>query len=138
MQKKIQKQIAKRGIAIETNPSSNLLIGGLPGYEAHPIISFYNKGLVSDVDKLEACPQINVSINTDDPGVFITSLYNEYTLMAGSLENLTDRDGNHVYKKDMVYDWINNVRKMGKKQAFSKEVIKEERARKSLGRIAED
>ncbi len=137
VQKKMQKQIAKRGIAIETNPSSNLLIGGLPGYESHPIISFYNKGLVGDISKLEACPQINVSINTDDPGVFITSLYNEYTLMAGALENLKDKDGNHVYKKDMIYDWINNIRKMGKKQAFSKEVIKEENVHKSRGMIGE-
>ena len=57
--------------------------------------------------------------------------------MAGALENLKDKDGNHVYKKDMIYDWINNIRKMGKKQAFSKEVIKEENVHKSRVMIGE-
>ena len=50
---------------------------------------------------------------------------------------MKDKDGNHVYKKDMIYDWINNIRKMGKKQAFSKEVIKEENVHKSRGMIGE-
>ena len=127
VQKNMQRRIAKCGIAIETNPSSNLLIAGLAGYESHPILSFYNKGLVGDPAQIEECPQINVSINTDDQGTFTTSLYNEYTMMAGSLENLRGEDGEHIYKKDRVYDWINNVRKMGNKQAFSKEVPEEHR-----------
>lgn len=125
VQKEMQKRIAKKGIAIETNPTSNLLIAGLPGYESHPIVSFYNKGLVGDPVQIEECPQINVSINTDDQETFTTSLYNEYTLMAGYLERLKEKDGTPVYKKDRIYDWINNVRKMGNKQPFSKNVLKE-------------
>lgn len=133
VQKYMQNQIAKNGIAIETNPTSNRLIAGLKGYESHPIISFYNKGLVGDPAQLEECPQINVSINTDDQGTFTTSLYNEYTLMANALEGLKGEDGTSVYKKDRVYDWINNIRKMGNKQPFSKDVLKES----SLSRIWE-
>ena len=118
-------KIAENGIAIETNPTSNVKIAGLEGYESHPIISFYNKGLTLDETQICACPQINVSINTDDPGVFITSLYNEYTMIAGALEHIKTQDGVHVYKKDMVYDWINNIRKMGDRQSFIKELLEE-------------
>lgn len=123
LQKAMQKDIAKKGIAIETNPSSNLMIGGLAGYDSHPIVSFNNKGLVSDSSMLNDCPQINVSINTDDLGVFTTTLYNEYTLMAYALENKLDHTGANVYKKDMVYDWINHVREMGNEQSFSRELM---------------
>ncbi len=126
VQKKLRMMIAKKGIAIETNPTSNLKIAGLEGYESHPIISFYNKGLTLDREQLYECPQINVSINTDDPGVFITSLYNEYTMMAGALEHIRMQDGTNVYKKDMVYDWINHIRKMGNRQSFARELTEGE------------
>ncbi len=122
LQKEMQKTIAKRGISIETNPSSNLLIGGLAGYDSHPIVSFNNRGLTCEASEINDCPQINVSINTDDLGVFTTTLYNEYTLMAYALENKKDPDGTYVYKKDMVYDWIDRVREMGNMQSFNGEL----------------
>ncbi len=68
------------------------------------------------------CPQINVSINTDNAGVFATTLYNEHTLMAYALENKKNMDGTYVYKKDMVYEWIDHIREMGNMQSFSKEL----------------
>jgi hypothetical protein len=120
VQRKMMQKIAKKGIAIETNPSSNVLIAGLDSYGNHPIVTFYNKGLTDDYDELDKCSQISVSINTDDLGVFMTSLKNEYALMAKSLESMRDKEGNYLYKKDMVYDWIDSVRKMGNKQRFSK------------------
>lgn len=119
IQKKMMKKIARRGISIETNPSSNVLIGGLT-YGSHPIVAFYNKGLTEEPSMREPCAQINSSINTDDSGVFMTSLSNEYALMAKALESLLDEEGNRVYKKDMVYDWINRIRKMGNEQSFRK------------------
>lgn len=119
VQKKMMKKIARKGIAIETNPSSNVLIGGL-NYGQHPITAFYNKGLTNNRELLDSCAQIRVSINTDDLGVFITSLPNEYALMARALEDLVDENGVRIYKKDMVYDWINRVRKMGNEQSFRK------------------
>lgn len=119
IQKRMMKKIARKGIAIETNPSSNVLIGGVT-YGRHPIVSFYNKGLTNNVEDLNSCAQICVSINTDDSGVFITSLTNEYALIAKAMESLLDEEGNRIYKKDMVYDWINRIRKMGNEQSFRK------------------
>lgn len=118
IQKCMQKEIAKKGIAIETNPSSNYLIGTFRQYEKHPIIQWYNKGLVHDSEKIKECPQIMVSINTDDQGVFHTSLENEYALLACALENVTDEDDRALYSKGDIYDWLDRIRIMGNEQSF--------------------
>lgn len=118
IQKVMQEEIAKRGIAIETNPSSNYLIGTFRQYEKHPIIRFYNKGLVHEPEKLRECPQLSVSINTDDQGVFSTSLENEYALMARALEDVKDEYGKYVYNKSDIYEWLDRIRIMGNEQSF--------------------
>lgn len=118
VQRKLMERIAKEGIFIETNPSSNVLIAGLGSYGNHPIVNFYNKGLTDNKEELDRCSQISASINTDDLGVFVTSLKNEYALMAKALESMRDIEGNRIYKKDMVYDWIDRVRKKGNEQSF--------------------
>ena len=118
VQKHMQKEIAKKGIAIEMNPSSNMLISSLQNYEDHPIKSLYNKSLTYDPKELKECAQLSVSINTDDVAVFSTSLYNEYTLMAYSLENAKNKEGKNQYEKHQVYDWIEAIRLMGIEQSF--------------------
>lgn len=118
VQKKMQMEIAARGIGIESNPSSNYMIGTFKQYAEHPIINFYNRGLVTDEEKIRKCPQIWASINTDDQGVFSASLENEFALMALALERETDEDGKRLYNKTMIYEWIDNIRKNGNRQAF--------------------
>ncbi|MCD7882747.1 MAG: hypothetical protein LUI87_03425 [Lachnospiraceae bacterium] len=120
VQKELQKDIAHREIGIETNPSSNIMINRVHSYDDHPIIRFFNKGLTNDPEKLEACPQLNVSINTDNQGVFSTELANEYALIVSALGNVRDANGNCIYKKSDIYDWVQNVRKMGNMQSFLK------------------
>lgn len=118
VQKAMQREVAARGIGIEANPSSNLAISVIQGYEEHPIVQMYNKDLTWDMEKLTACPQINVSINTDDKGIFHTSLENEYALMACALEKVKDEKGQNVYNRQMIYQWIDNIREMGNMQSF--------------------
>lgn len=118
LQKKMQSYVAMRGIAIETNPSSNVMISGLQKYDEHPIIRFYNKHLVNDRDKLDACAQLSVSINTDDKGIFSTSLENEYALIACALEQCKDEEDNYLYDKTSVYEWVEQIRKFGNMQSF--------------------
>lgn len=117
MQKKMRERVAQKGIAIESNPSSNLMIAGMNDLSEHPILKFYDKKLVQTESE---CPQIKVSINTDDAGVFVTSLYNEYSIMAHTVEHMLDDDKNIKYQKNLVYDWINDIRKMGNQQSFTK------------------
>ena len=119
VQKQMQMEIARREIAIETNPTSNILINRIKIYAQHPIVSFYNKGLVHDPEKLSCCAQLNVSINTDDQGVFSTSLSNEYALMASSLSSLKNENGNYLHHISDIYDWIRRIQEMGNQQAFN-------------------
>lgn len=122
VQKELQKEIASREICIETNPSSNLMISTLKSYADHPILNFYNKGLTNDPNQLRKCPQINVSINTDDQGVFATCLSNEYALMVSALGQEIDENGNYIYQKSMIYEWMKNVQEMGNQQSFLHEL----------------
>ncbi len=125
IQKAFQKEISRRGIGIETNPSSNYLIGTFKDYKKHPITSFYNLGLEVDPDRINECPQLQVSINTDDQGVFSTSLENEYALLASALENVQDENREYIYKKQMIYKWLDNIRIMGNEQSFGNEQYEE-------------
>lgn len=115
IQKKMRFDISRKGIFIECNPTSNYLISNLERYEKHPIITFYNDELFNGKDK--ECAQINVSINTDDQGVFDTSLENEFALMAYALEYYCDENG-FAFTPNQVYKWIDSVRKMGIQQKF--------------------
>lgn len=118
VQKKMQFLIAEKGIAIECNPSSNYLIGTFRRYDAHPITVFNNTFLEHRQDKLLECAQLSVSVNTDDQGVFDTSLTNEYALLALALEKKHDSDGNRLYSASNIYQYLDWVRKMGIEQTF--------------------
>jgi adenosine deaminase len=120
IQKRIQREVGNRGIAIETNPSSNYLIGTFGRYCKHPITNFFNLGLTVDPEKLNDCPQLFVSINTDDQGVFNTYLEKEFTLMALALENMEDETGNKIHRSAMIYDWLDRIRQMGLEQSFKR------------------
>lgn len=108
------RQLVQKGIGIETNPSSNYLIGTIEKYEDHPIIRFNARKL----REVEPNTSLCVSINTDDQGVFDTLLENEYALMALALKK--EKDGDSVLKYDVedIYEWIDYVRKMGLEQIF--------------------
>lgn len=118
VQKAMQKEFASLGIGIETNPSSNLAISPIQDYSEHPLVVMYNKDMTWDADQIMDCPQINVSINTDDKGVFHTSLENEYALMACAMEKMKDEKGVPLYNRQMIYQWIDNIREMGNQQSF--------------------
>ena len=76
VQDKMIAQLAKENIAIETNPSSNYLIGTIKKYDEHPILRFNSRKLVTPEKNMS----LSVSINTDDQGVFDTLLENEYAV----------------------------------------------------------
>lgn len=120
IQKCFQREIAQKHLGIETNPSSNCLIGTFRRYDKHPLLRFFNLGLEIDPDKIRECPQLFVSINTDDQGVFNTYLENEYALMALALEKMKDENGQPIYHSAMIYDWLDRIRKMGLEMSFKK------------------
>lgn len=118
IQMKMQEDICMLGIGIETNPSSNYLIGTFRRYDKHPIIGWYNYGLTMDQEAVKKCPQLHVSINTDDQGVFSTYIENEYAYLALALEKSKDDQGKPLYNRTMILQWLDNIRKMGLSQSF--------------------
>lgn len=129
VQEGMRRWIGKLGIGIETNPSSNYLIGIFKRYDKHPIFEFYNLGLTMSPEELERCPQIPVCVNTDDQGIFATYLENEYALLALALEKAKDKDGKNKYNRMMIYQWIDGVRQLGLHLSFAKSdaYLKEEK-----------
>lgn len=120
LQKQMMRHIAAKGIGIETNPSSNYNIAQLKRYDNHPITKFFNLGLTYDDTAISECPQISVSINTDDQGLFSTSVENEYAIMAAALIKQKNPDGTPKYTERLVYDWLERIRMMGWEQKFGK------------------
>jgi adenosine deaminase len=120
IQKEYQNYIVQMNIGIECNPTSNYLIGTIDKYSKHPIKNFFNLHLETDFEKIKECPQLFVSINTDDQGVFGTSLENEYALLAIAMEKEKDEKGNPKYSQTMIYEWLDKIREMGLEQSFKK------------------
>ncbi len=108
-------KVERLHIAIECNPTSNLRIGEMTSYIEHPIFRFNNYGLKTPYPPHE----ISVSINTDDSGVFSTSLEREYALMGIALEKTDDE--NFRNSPRAVKEWLNRVRKMSVEQRFKRE-----------------
>jgi len=61
----VERMVLERGIPLELNPTSNIQTGAVGSWEQHPLKRFYEEG-------------IEVTINTDDPGVSGIDLSNEY------------------------------------------------------------
>ncbi|MCI8606384.1 MAG: hypothetical protein HFG72_06035 [Hungatella sp.] len=114
VQDKMIQRLVDEGIGIETNPSSNYLIGTIKKYEEHPIIRFNGRKL----KRTEVNMSLQVSLNTDDQGVFDTSLENEYALMTVALKKAKSEDNQYLYDMEDIYAWIDYVRRMGITQSF--------------------
>ena len=111
-QEHLMQDIAERGISIECNPTSNIRIGSFLQYSKHPITRFNNFHLNSDSEKA----QLEVSINTDDLGVFDTSIENEYALLLNALCRQRHYAGN--YNDEKVYAYLEHVRKKSLQMSF--------------------
>lgn len=105
--------IEEMGIAIETNPTSNIKIGHMSTYNTHPLMEFNNVGLKTTGQYRG----ISVSINTDDRGVFGTSLEREFSLVAAALEKQYKKGESDVPPR-VIYDWLDKIRKMAFEQRF--------------------
>lgn len=119
IQEQMRNDVARRKIAIEVNPTSNLRICNIDTYDTHPVVKFRNYGL-SVIDEYNDCPQISVSINTDDKGIFATSLEKEYTLMALALEKQKTANGRPKFQPNNILNWLEGLRQEAEIQRFGK------------------
>ncbi len=63
-----------------------------------------------------------MSINTDDQGIFDTSLENEYAILVECMAQMKN-DGKRKYNDDIIFDYIDHIREMGLNQVFPKSGI---------------
>jgi adenosine deaminase len=109
--------ILRKGVAIESNPSSNFLISRLDKIIELPIFKMFPVEESED-DSL----RLNTSVNTDDQGVFFTSLVKEYTLLAGALQQEVNSNGFRRYSDDKILNWIKHLINNSKEQCFMQDV----------------
>lgn len=94
LQEIMKRKINNRGIVVEVNPTSNLLIGDFVSYN-----DFHIENLSNPFEE-----KVIITVNTDDPVVFNTTLSNEYAL----LQNLLLKKEKYTRKE--VIDWIDKIR----------------------------
>lgn len=111
-QDSLKRKIAERGIAVECNLTSNVLIGTFRRYDAHPILRFNRHRLDSDTERVN----ILASLNTDDLGVFSTSLENEYALLLCALRKARHMAGK--WDDTIIYDYLDYLRECGINMSF--------------------
>lgn len=100
---------------VECNPTSNVLIGTFGDYSRHPVTRFHDEGLERDG---RTRPQMHVCINTDDLGVFDTSLEFEYALLMGALCDREGEGGWPRYSTNDVLAYLRNLQAMGHQATF--------------------
>lgn len=104
--------LEEKGIVIETNPSSNLKIGRFDRYDQHPITLFHN--VEADAPR----HSMVVTINTDDKGVFATSLQNEYSLIALALQKQRDENGKRLWSDLQIEQYLKRIAHYGNISRF--------------------
>ena len=112
MQEKMMDRVERHGLCVECCPSSNLLIGSLGRFDRHPIFRFH------DIDPSKG-HHLPVTINTDDLGVFQTSLANEYSYLALAQFKSKRPDGTSVHSSYEVSEWLKRISACAEKYRFN-------------------
>lgn len=97
----LRRGIGRRGIVVEVNPSSNLLIGDLVDLRNHPILRLHPPD-----QSAATAPPVAIAIGSDDPVTFSTSLLHEYVL----LHQAARAAG---YPERTVQAWLDEIRQTG-------------------------
>ncbi|WP_404372858.1 hypothetical protein ACIHQR_17870 [Corallococcus coralloides] len=103
----LRRGVSARGIVVEVNPSSNLLIGNLMDLRNHPILRLYPP-LVEE----GAPPPVPIAVGADDPLTFSTYLLREYSLLyeAAMGAGYPERD---------VHIWLTRIRQTSMDARFT-------------------
>lgn len=107
VQNALRRLVSVRGIVVEVNPSSNLLIGNLMDLRNHPTLRLF-----PPESKEGAPPPVRIAIGSDDPITFSTHLMREYSL----LYNAALSAG---YNENSVVAWLKVIRCTGMDARFT-------------------
>ncbi|MCO5165787.1 MAG: hypothetical protein M9894_05390 [Planctomycetes bacterium] len=107
LRRRVRARCAAREVIVECCPTSNLLVGAFPDYGDLP----YQDLVPLPRTPAQDAPIVPFSINSDDPGLFQTTVENEYLLLA---EGLMARG--HA-RRDVV-NWLDQARVTGIESSF--------------------
>jgi hypothetical protein len=102
----LRRRIGALGLTIEVNPSSNVVIGDLGHFEAHPLWRL--RPVVSETE----IPPLSVCIGSDNPLTLATTLPHEYQLLFDALVL-------GGYSHEIAMKWIDDVREAGLRTRFT-------------------
>lgn len=105
IQRYMAQKVAQKGLIVETNPSSNAVIGDMDGILTHPIWQF----------RQSADCRVMSSINTDDPSVFSTTIANEYAQAYYTLRH-------HGLSTEEALHEVNAMREIGYRTSFIRRI----------------
>lgn len=112
LQRWILRRLSRKGITIESNPTSNIKIGHIDTYCNHPLLTrFAPPQKQSD----HTYPIVPVTVNTDDRGVFSTSVYQELSLIALALYK---QSGEDTCNPSAIVDYVDYLRQNGFTRKF--------------------
>lgn len=109
MQRWLRRKVADRGLVIEANPSSNLLVGNLADLREHPLWRLRPPEPGQEEVPLEVC------LGSDDPLPFNTDLRSEYQLLHDALV-LAD------HTPAQADAWLRQLRQTGLRARFTRPV----------------
>lgn len=121
LQHYLREKIAKIGLIVESNPSSNTVIGEINGVLQHPVGDLRNSSFES----------VMASINTDDPSVFNASVANEHAQIYYSL-----RYKGHSIEKSLKM--VDELRDIGLRTSFIDDVVPFDRLLKEYEEIVRE
>ncbi|KMZ42851.1 MULTISPECIES: hypothetical protein [Bacillales] len=104
----LRNKLNEKGIVVEANPTSNLAISGIERLFHHPVMNLNTQGLVQEDREGSG---LVISINSDDPAVFNTSISNELSYIFYLLQD-------KGYPRDSILEWIEKIRDWGVMTSF--------------------
>ena len=106
LQDGLRRKVGARGIVVEVNPTSNLLISKFNDLRNHPLWRLDSPNYEDSI------PPVSLGIGSDDPLVFATDLRQEY-------QRLVDALLKAGYSDRQATRWINEVRNNGLESRFT-------------------
>lgn len=113
VQLKLRKEIEGKKIVIESNPTSNVLISNIKGYDEHPMF------ILRRPDS-HTGSQFVIGLGTDDKGILATSIDNEYALIGAAMKE-KKQDNGQTWNDSSIKTYLKMIAGASMKHRFTKD-----------------